>query len=229
MFKSVVSLGFFCGVAQEIERLGLRSKSMPFDWVITTSFPCVLNIIESRFSNYVGTPHYVEMDSNRADNDEYQIQFFHDFKRPASIENQLQSVVEKYERRSNYFLNAIKQPTLFIRYIINQEEYEWIKNNKDRIDSVLNTSNAENEIVFIGHCEFDGELGYQYFKVEPDEHDVVARKFSISNKKVYDYLTSKELFDPSQRKKNLRFYRKSKTKKWLRKFIDKGNALLKRS
>ena len=31
----MVSLGGFCSVAEEIEKLGLRSASYPFDWILT--------------------------------------------------------------------------------------------------------------------------------------------------------------------------------------------------
>lgn len=31
-YENVISLGYFCSVASEIERLGLRRHSGPFDW-----------------------------------------------------------------------------------------------------------------------------------------------------------------------------------------------------
>ena len=34
-YKHFISLGYFCSVAMELERFGLRSESGPFDWVIS--------------------------------------------------------------------------------------------------------------------------------------------------------------------------------------------------
>ena len=40
-FKNYISLGYFCEVAKDLERLGLRNQSSPFDWVISY-FPKVI-------------------------------------------------------------------------------------------------------------------------------------------------------------------------------------------
>ena len=228
MFKNIISLGFFCGVAEEMERLGLRTRSMPFDWVISPSFSSVLSLIESGFSGFVGVPHWFEDCSNRADNDTYQIQFFHDFKRPAAIDAQLKQVSVKYDRRAAYFSAAVTNPTLFIRYIADADEYEWICSNRERIDTVIRSGNPDNEIIFIGHHAADGALGYRYFQVEPDNGDVVARHFAMTNNDLSAFLTGGDLFDPVQRKKNRRFYYWKRLRKFLKKFPDKARSLLNR-
>lgn len=35
IYQNYISLGYFCGVAQDLEKLGLRNTSSPFDWCIT--------------------------------------------------------------------------------------------------------------------------------------------------------------------------------------------------
>lgn len=30
-----ISLGYFCSIAMDLEKLGLRNESLPFDWVIS--------------------------------------------------------------------------------------------------------------------------------------------------------------------------------------------------
>lgn len=35
-YTNYISLGYFCGVAQDLEKLGLRSYSAPFDWGISS-------------------------------------------------------------------------------------------------------------------------------------------------------------------------------------------------
>ena len=44
-FKNYISLGYFCEVAKDLEKLGLRNQSSPFDWVISY-FPNVINAID---------------------------------------------------------------------------------------------------------------------------------------------------------------------------------------
>lgn len=34
-YESVISLGYFCSVAIELEKMGIRNFSTPFDWLIT--------------------------------------------------------------------------------------------------------------------------------------------------------------------------------------------------
>ena len=47
-YSNFISLGYFCGVAEDLERIGLRSFSSPFDWLIT-DFKGVIKLIENRF------------------------------------------------------------------------------------------------------------------------------------------------------------------------------------
>ena len=44
-----ISLGYFCSVASELERYGLRGESYPFDWVIS-DFGGVVEAIQNNFT-----------------------------------------------------------------------------------------------------------------------------------------------------------------------------------
>jgi hypothetical protein len=46
-----ISLGVDCGTANILKQLGLRSCSLPFDWVVT--YEGITNIINSDFTNYL--------------------------------------------------------------------------------------------------------------------------------------------------------------------------------
>ena len=48
-----ISLGVDCGTANILNRLGLRTCSLPFDWVVT--YEGITNIINYNFSNYLPT------------------------------------------------------------------------------------------------------------------------------------------------------------------------------
>lgn len=47
-----ISLGYFCSIAMELERLGLRSESSPFDWLIS-DFEGVIHAIENHFEDFL--------------------------------------------------------------------------------------------------------------------------------------------------------------------------------
>ena len=51
LYRHVVSLGWFCSVAEEIERLGLRNASYPFDWILT-DWQTVAEMTEGTFTDF---------------------------------------------------------------------------------------------------------------------------------------------------------------------------------
>lgn len=48
-FEYIISIGFFCSVAQELERKGFREFSLPFDWVIS-DIESIISLIQNQFS-----------------------------------------------------------------------------------------------------------------------------------------------------------------------------------
>ena len=51
-YKNYISLGYFCNVASDLEQLGLRNTSSPFDWVIS-DFEGVIQAIDNQFSDFM--------------------------------------------------------------------------------------------------------------------------------------------------------------------------------
>ena len=51
-YTNYVSLGYFCSIAQDLEKLGLRNFSSPFDWGIS-SFSDVISAIDNKFDNFM--------------------------------------------------------------------------------------------------------------------------------------------------------------------------------
>lgn len=51
-YRHFISLGFFCSVASELERYGLRSASGPFDWQSCDSFKERMDLINNRFEKF---------------------------------------------------------------------------------------------------------------------------------------------------------------------------------
>lgn len=64
IFSNFISLGYFCSVALELERLGYRNFSNPFDWLIS-DFKGVLELIENDFENFLSMQYLFQNKKNK--------------------------------------------------------------------------------------------------------------------------------------------------------------------
>lgn len=157
MFNSVVSLGFSCYVALDLERMGIRESSYPFDWVIS-NFKDVVKLIDSRFKDTLLVNNIVQ-DSN-AKNCYHDIatgiDYYHDFfSEKGEIKEQYNNVYSKYQRRISRFQKIGCNPTLYVRLIRNEDDLVWILNNVEYINSVIRTMCTESQVVYIVKKEID--------------------------------------------------------------------------
>ncbi len=197
-FRHFISLGSFCSVALDLEALGLRDASMPFDWNIDLKFEGVIGCIEKGFE------HFLDGDELRQSEeapehymDRYEIQFFHDFNMWDPLADQLPAVQDKYERRIRHFYQVTAEPTLFFRYmddrILDDEgtvhELRYVEDNYDHIMAVLKDLNPENELVLIANDNVKSEK-LKIYGVEKDKGDVVARVPREKNKELGELLAS---------------------------------------
>lgn len=207
-YKHFISLGYFCSVALELERIGLRSTSSPFDWCIS-DYKGVIDAIENHFENFLDYDYLLQSDNIHEHyyNEIYKIWFFHDFDKYHTLKEQLPGVRNKYLRRIERFYEEIKEPTLFVRYISNEElndsdkskELEWIEQNNHHILSLLKSFNEDNDIVYIANNEVTSNI-INIYNVEKDENDVVARRPLDKNTELNDLFMS---FDYEKRQKNI--------------------------
>lgn len=196
-FENYISLGYFCEVAKDLERLGLRNQSSPFDWVISF-FPDVIDAIDKEFSDFLAFDNLSQNIYSRAHyhEDKYHIYFFHDFNAYKSLASQYGSVKDKYDRRIKRFLNTITKPTLFVRYISSEKrdeagksvELKWIEENYEYVLSVLKRFNGNNEIVFIGDDMTVSEK-IKVYHVPIDDGDRVSRQPIFNNKELFQLLS----------------------------------------
>ena len=72
-----ISLGYFCSVALELERIGLRSASYPFDWTIS-DFEGVIDAIENNFIHFLDYEYLYQNKEIHSHyrNKKYRISFF---------------------------------------------------------------------------------------------------------------------------------------------------------
>lgn len=185
-YKHVISLGFFCSTALELERYGFREASYPLDWVISPLAPA-LTLLESEFKGLL-QPDQLSRDSERNDvvfDMGSGIAFFHDFNREQAVEEQVNAVQEKYSRRVLRLYRAMTQRTLFVRYIANAEEFAYLDKNMNSVLMLLRRSNPLNDLLLVGNSDQPPSCGgLEVFGVEVDENDTVAREFLRKNRQL---------------------------------------------
>lgn len=215
-FKNVISLGFFCSVARDMEKMGIRRCSGPFDWVWST-WTGVYSFMKNEFADFLLPENMAQSDFDRnvyADR-KYGIIFFHDFTKYKRFEKQYPRVKSKYSRRIGYFYENIKEPTLFVRYIWNGthkgvwvDEIQQIENDYQDFLKLIKKYNEKNEVIFIANEEFNSRI-LPIFYVKKDEGTVVNRRPLYANEYLKEYL---ENIDFADREKNIKIYREKERK-----------------
>lgn len=192
-FENVVSLGWFCSVALENQRMGLRSYSLPFDWLLISNFVSVLQLLETHFQSFLDVNNLRQENGNPAfyHDTAYGIHFYHDFTADKTLEEQLPLVREKYDRRITRLYETIRHPTLFVRYCAHVTEMDYICSNYDTIRSQLKQYNERNEIIFVYDKPFSWRSDITAFFVEPDKGDTTARRFLNKNKECRQFICRK--------------------------------------
>lgn len=206
-FRHFISLGYSCYVAWNLQDLGLRSESMPFDWA-ASSLDGVRRAIQTDFQDFLAYDNlYQDKKHHHAYQDaSYGFDFYHDFKKELPLRWQLPAVKRKYRRRIKRFFRRIKEPTLFIRYIRNEDELLWLAEHHGEIESLLKGFCAGNEILYIS--DIDGSESFDrkipgLFHVKKDDGEKLTKRPITGNPILNAALSS---FDYADREKNLAFY-----------------------
>lgn len=221
-FEHFISLGHCCFVAIELEKLGLRDASMPFDWV-RTRWRAIERSFNTRFSGYLNYDDLYQKKTvlHAYKNLEYGVGFFHDFVDYKSLKNQIKSVQDKYERRIDRFFNNITERTLFIRYMWDDDELLYVSNNYAMIESMIKEYNSDNEIVFISHSDSQmidtSKIKYIFFIDKNADEELNDLPIS-SNVDLYNYLLN---INYKNRKSNLAFNENKKNRKKRYSIVDK--------
>lgn len=147
-YDNCVSLGWFCGTAGSLSRLGLRNFSGPFDWYFS-DFDSVINQIDNEFIDFMKKKN-LEVVENKPTvfiDKKYNFYCNHDIKENFDIE--YTDIYDKYMKRARRFIESIKNPTCFFRAVRSEKEIEYIVDNADYIESILKKYNSRNSIVYI--------------------------------------------------------------------------------
>ena len=219
-YKNYISLGYFCSVAMELERIGLRSASYPFDWLVTQDMSQVVKMVETHFDGFLDPVALRPLSGqNRIYvNSETGFQFVHDFNETQTFGEQYHEVLEKFERRIDRFYHDIQEPTLFLRYISDEKkdgdgvmsDLRWIEKNHSHIIEILKSYNPDNDVIWIANSSLRSDVIEKIYHVEKDENDTVARRPLDKNEALRELLMNAEYPDRSQ---NLQIYRSKQKKK----------------
>ena len=180
-FEHIISLGAFCFIVGDLRRLNLRTEAYPFDRNIT-DIETMISLIDNGFRDFTNINFLQKYDDNQRvffDNKKYSLlRFVHDY--DENLQNAV-DVEKKYERRIKRFYNAIKNKTLFVRYIINKSEYKYILKHYKEIEKILRKYNKESRIIFVinddikVHQVLNFIKGIKLYPVTKDTQDTVAK------------------------------------------------------
>lgn len=218
MFDNCASLGWFCGTACSLSKLGLRSFSGPFDWYFSNDFSSVVSLVDNRFSEFFVWENLESGEFPQLFRDVKNDFFFlHDNDEGDPLEVAYPRIKEKYFRRANKFLEAITSPTCLFRTVASDSESEYINQNYEYIDDVFKSFNINNEVVYVlfndikelnTHC-------HQYrlsISDRPDKEETMRVMFDHSND-LLSYCNS--LLSVEQKNKNLQYDKETKSYWWI--------------
>jgi hypothetical protein len=182
----VISLGHFCSTALELQRYGLRDGSYPLDWNISPIEPTVA-LVESGFQGFLQRE-LLQRDPERGDvvhDTGSGIAVYNSFSAELPIDAQYDTVRARYARRITRYRRAVAQPTLFVRYMVDGEEFSYLDEHMPAVLSALRKTNPANDLLLIGNADLPATCGgLPVYTVEVDDGDVVARRFAGKNREL---------------------------------------------
>lgn len=139
-YDVIISLGFHCATASQLEKRRLRRGSLPFDWILQSNpdfLDDVSHFISTDFTDFLGhedltpVPSLPEEEFTAYKSTKYEITFFHDFKGNIFSSNQsankkfFNQVKDKYERRIKRFFEYLNNSeNVLLAFTHNQDVKE---------------------------------------------------------------------------------------------------------
>lgn len=223
MFSNFVSLGAACPTASSMSKYGLRSWSGPFDWLVTESLEWVLYFIENSFVDFLerknlerfkGSPKkFIDKKSGFI--------FLHDQECP--FEDRFEELKQKYQKRIDRFMEEIRNPTCFLRSVIESAELSYITKNVAYINRIIKNKNSTNELVLLIHREVDipADMPFRYY--------IMPGEFGHGHKRLRSWFDGADDFlefcaskySPVSIMKNIAFDQKKEMQFW-QKCIDRS-------
>ena len=178
-YDNCLSLGWFCGTACSLSKLGLRNFSGPFDWYFS-DFDSVIKQIDNEFIDFMKKKNLeiIENKPTEFRDKKYNFYYNHDIKENFEIE--YDDIYNKYMKRAQRFIENIKNPTCFFRAVKSEKEIEYIINNADYIESILKRYNSRNTIVYILLNDMKSlPNNFKWFRLTLDQY--IGKSYEMRN------------------------------------------------
>lgn len=147
-FEYCISLGWFCGVASAMSRLGLRSVSGPFDWYFS-DYWAVLSQLENDFQEFMLRDNLRISATNCKGFEDVKYGFCYNHDIRENFEEEYSAIYQKYMRRVERFREMSTHPTVFFRCIKNQEEIEYINRHWQYAENLVKSRNENSRIIYV--------------------------------------------------------------------------------
>ena len=153
-YENCISLGWFCGTASAMSRLGLRSYSGPFDWYFS-DYSGVLAQIENDFNDFMNKKNItISKDNSKTFEDiKYNFTYIHDVKQ--NFDDEYEMIKSKYAKRIKIFKDMSSLPTVFLRTVRNNEEIHFINKHWEYAEKLIKKYNSTNIIIYVLTSELD--------------------------------------------------------------------------
>ncbi len=211
-FQHVIGFGCACNVAAGLSRLGLREHSGPFDWIMS-NMRLNTTLLKNGFEDFMlkENLHHRRHPMNNGTyfDQKYHIGFIHDFD-PAqdapSLDEQYPVVRARYQRRIDYLMQSLKEPTLLVHSFWGHD-IDYIEAHYDEILALIKSFHPDNEILFMS-SDVDPaahpRLNIHKVNVYDDDH-VFGRSFD-DDPELKAFLMSDDTYPVEKRAKNLSFF-----------------------
>ena len=218
MFKHYISLGWFCGTAAALAKMGGRGFSAPFDWCFS-DFRGVIHLLDTDFEDFLKEDNLVVLeDGKRFFDSIHGIRYVHDIRK--SFAGEIEEVREKYCKRIDRFRVAIEEGTCFFRAVCDASELEFIQREEAYINQVIKRYNKDNEIIYVipNFLSIPNTKESTFFQLAIDgyfeaERTILYELFD-SNKELITFCVDN--IDSSRRKDNLLFNLEKENKRLVR-------------
>lgn len=154
-YSNCISLGWFCGTASSLSKLGLRSNSSPFDWYFS-HYWAVLKQIENDFQDFMKKENLEVQEDNKRIFKDKKYSFYYPHDVTEDFDTEYDDIYKKYCKRVDVFRKAIVHPTVFFRCIRDQEEVDYINAKWDYAEKLLKSFNTENRIIYLYRNGLEG-------------------------------------------------------------------------
>lgn len=137
IYDLIFSIGEACSCSEALRAYKLQNFSYPFDWLYGSTFQQRIELIKSKFKNFINFEdleykHPVKTVNGDAYwNKSNGIIFNHDFPKGISLAESYPGVREKYDRRINRLIDLIEKSESFLMIYLALPESDDLASNED--------------------------------------------------------------------------------------------------